>query len=135
MKKILSLAALLLAATTGTAIAETEYDARITAPSAKVNAKAVAKIKVESKGEYHVNKEFPAKLILEAPAGVTLEKAKQTKSDVVKLDEKSLQFDVAFTAAEKGKKEIKGELKFAVCRGESECLPQSKKISITVDVK
>jgi hypothetical protein len=36
---------------------------------------------------------------------------------------------------EKTQKEIKGEIKFAVCRGESEGIPQSKKISITVDVR
>ena len=135
MKKILSLAALVLVATTGSAFAENEYNANISAPSAKANSKAVAKIKVEPKGDYHVNTEFPAKLTIEAPAGVTLDKAKQSKADAVKLDEKGLQFHVAFTSADKGAKEFKGELKFAVCKGESACLPQSKKISFTVDVK
>jgi hypothetical protein len=135
MKKILSLAALILAATTGTALADSDYSSKITAPSAKVNAKAVAKVKVEPRGKFHVNTEFPAKLILTAPAGVTLEKAKLTKADAVKLDEKGLEFDVAFTSAEKGKKEFKGELKFAVCFAESACVPKVEQVSFTVDVK
>jgi hypothetical protein len=136
MKKVITMVALLFVATTGTALADADYASKVTAPSAKANTKAVAKIKVESKGAYHVNKEFPTKLTLEAPAGVTLEKAKQTAKDAVKLDDKAAEFEVAFTSSEKGKKEFKGELKFALCdNAGKECLPKSEKISFTVDVK
>jgi hypothetical protein len=135
MKKTLSLAALFLVAMTGSALADADYSASIKAPSAKAGAKAVATISVQPKGPYHINKEFPTKLTIDAPAGVTIEKAKQSAKDAVKFGDTAAEFQVAFTPESAGKKSFTGELRFAVCEGEKACVPKTEKISFTVDVK
>lgn len=63
MKKILITAALFVAMT-GTAFAANHYDLNIVKPAAKVNVKAVAKVKVTAKDGYRINKEYPTKLSL-----------------------------------------------------------------------
>lgn len=136
MKKILSLAALLLAATTGTALADSDYALTISAPSAKTGSKAVAKVKIQPKGKYHINLDFPTKLTMKAPSGVTLEKTKLTKQDAAKFEETTAEFEVAFTAPDSaGKKSFEGELVFAVCEGDKACIPKHSPIEFTVEVK
>jgi uncharacterized protein YcnI len=135
MKKTLSILALLFVGMTGTALADADFSSAIKAPSAKAGAKAVATIRVEPKGKYHINKEFPTKLTIDAPSGVKLEKAKQTAKDAVKFEDSAAEFQVAFTPESAGKKEFTGELRFAVCEGEKACVPKTEKISFSVDVK
>ena len=135
MKKTLSIAALFLVAMTGNALADADHSTAIKAPSAKVGARAVATISVQPKGPYHINKEFPAKLTIDAPEGVKLEKAKQMAKDAVKFEDTAAEFQVAFTPESAGKKLFTGELKFAVCESASTCIPKTEKISFTVDVK
>ena len=135
MKKALSIAALLMTALTGTALADGSYNLAVKAPSAKANAKGVAKVTVKPKGDYHVNLEYPTKLTIVAPDGVTVEKAKQTSKDAAKFDETEAEFQVAFKADAPGKKTFSGEFKFAMCQGTKACEPKVEKISFDVDVK
>lgn len=134
MKKTISIVALLVTAFTGSALADGAYEYSVKAPSAKANASAVAKLTVKATGDYHVNKDYPAKLTIVAPAGVTVEKAKQTKDDF-KITEKTGEFEVKFKADAPGTKEFTGEFKFAVCQGEKACEPKVEKVSFKVDVK
>ncbi|WAS91451.1 hypothetical protein [Nannocystis punicea] len=131
MKKVLTVAAL-FTALTGTAVAASNYDLTIEKPAAKVNVKTVAAVKVTAKGAYHINKEYPTKLSLTAPDGVTLDRDKLTAQNA-KITEKVLKFEIGLTAATAGKKTITGELKGAVCT-ENDCIPFSEKVSIEVGV-
>jgi hypothetical protein len=135
MKKILA-AILVTVAMTGTAIAGSNYKVNVSAPAAKVSTRSVAKITVEPTAGYKMNLEYPTKVTLTAPEGVTLEKAKITlkDADAAKIDKASAQFDVAYTADKPGKKTITGEVKFAVCT-ENDCIPQSERLSFDIDVK
>lgn len=133
MKKAFS-AILVVLAISGTAFAGSNYKMSVSAPAAKTSVKSVAKIKVEPTDGYKMNLEYPTKVTINAPEGVTLEKAKQTKADAVKLDKGSAEFDVAFTAAAAGKKTFTGEMKFAVCTADT-CDAKVEQISFTVDVK
>jgi hypothetical protein len=136
MNKALSIATLLVFAMTGTALAHDEdFDLSINAPAAKAKAKGVAKIKIEPKGKVHMNLEYPTKLTIAAPSGVTVEKGKQTSKDAIKFDKNSAEFEVAFTADSPGQKSFTGELKFAVCEEQTSCHPHSEKLSFKVDVK
>ena len=92
MKKTLSIAALFLVAMTGNALADADYSIATKAPSAKVDARAVATISVQPKGPYHINKEFPTKLTIDAPDGVKIEKAKQSAKDAVKFGDTAAEF-------------------------------------------
>jgi hypothetical protein len=136
MKKALAIAALLVTAMAGTAMAHDEdFTLSIKAPAAKVKEKGVAKIKVEPKGKIHMNLEYPTKLTIVAPGGVTVEKASQTTKDAVKFDQSTAEFDVAFKADSAGKKAFTGELKFAVCEEQTSCHPHTEKIAFNVEVK
>ena len=89
---------------------------------AKAGAEAVAHLVLTPGTGFHVNTEFPIKLTLESPAGVTLAKAEfvagghdKSKGDADALDEQKLDFAIKLTAAEAGNYTINGKLKFAVC--------------------
>jgi len=88
---------------------------------------------VPGKG-FHVNVDFPVKLTLEPPAGVTIEKAVQEKPDAAKFDENNLIFNVKATAASAGTYAIKGKFKFAVCTP-STCDPKMVPVEIALAVK
>ncbi|HVK65816.1 MAG TPA: hypothetical protein VM694_15140 [Polyangium sp.] len=133
MKKALSLAAVAILAFAGAAFAGDKYDLKISPASGKSGDKATATVTIKAKGEYHVNLEYPHKLILKAPDGVTLEKAKLVAADA-KVSKEELSFTVVATAAAPGKRTIEAELKGAVCT-EKTCEPFSETISIPVDAK
>ena len=99
-----------------------------------------ATVRVTPSGAYHINKEFPTKLTLETPAGVTLAKAlltaggqDQAKGDAEAFDEKQLAFNVKLTPSS-GTHTIKGTFKFAVCDKDT-CLAKKEQISIVVAAK
>jgi hypothetical protein len=107
---------------------------------AKAGAEVTAKVMLTPAGPYHVNKEYPTKLALTAPAGVTLAKAELkagggdgAKGDADALDEKQLAFSVKLTP-QAGSHTISGMLKFAVCDKDT-CLPKKESISIVVAAK
>lgn len=135
-KTVVALAALLVTSLTSAAPhAESFYVLSISAPTAKVNKEAVATVKVSSKGEAHINKKYPTRLTVRVPDGVSVKKAKQTARDAVKLNDSTLEFQVAFEAEARGKKTIAGELRFATCQGEESCQQYTKRIWIDVDVE
>ncbi|HEY8375449.1 MAG TPA: hypothetical protein VIK91_03125 [Nannocystis sp.] len=86
------------------------------------------------KAPWHINLDFPTKLALSAPDGVTLSKAELGKSDAAKLDEQSAEFAVTFTPSSAGEKVFTGEFKFAVCQDEA-CAPVTEKLDFKVAVK
>jgi len=133
MKKALSLAALAIVAFAGVAFAGDKYDLKVSKASAKAGEKATAVVTVKAKGAYHVNLEYPHKLILTAPDGVTVEKAKLVASDA-KVSKEELQFSVVATSAAPGTKTIEAQLKGAVCT-DSTCEPFVETVSIPVDAK
>jgi hypothetical protein len=125
MRKAPILLALLLPAV---ALADPSYSVKIdTAPARKAQP-GTAKIHIAPGTGYHVNKDYPTKLTMNAPAGATVEKPKQT------VAEAGADFEVTYTCTEAGQKTFTGELKFAVCTATT-CDPKKEKVSFTVDVK
>lgn len=118
----------------GIAFADPAYQIKIDAPPAHREKRAVAKIRIAPGAGFHFNKDYPAQATVQAPAGVTVEKAKLTAKDAVALSEKGAEFDVAYTPSAAGAKTFTGELKFAVCSANS-CDPKREKVSFTVEVK
>jgi hypothetical protein len=114
----------------------------IEAPAdAKAGSEAVAKILVTPGAGYHVNTEYPIKLTLTPPAGVTLAKDKfvagghdKAQGDADALDEKQLAISVKLTAASSGSYTINGNFKFAVC-DKDQCLAKQETIAIAVAAK
>jgi hypothetical protein len=114
----------------------------IVAPTdAKAGSEAVAKITVTPAKGYKVNTEYPIKLKLDTPTGVTLAKSDfaagghdKAKGDADALDEKGLELSVKMTPAASGNYTISGKFKFAVC-DHDQCLAKQEKIAITVAAK
>lgn len=109
-------------------------------PDIKAGAEVTAKVMVTPVAPYHVNKEFPTKLALTPPEGVTLAKAEmkaggadQAKGDADALDDKQLAFSVKLTP-QAGSHTINGTFKFAVCDKDT-CLAKKEAISIVVAAK
>src|SRR6516165_10458996 len=141
MKKLVAFVALSLPALAAVAQPQGErattasYVLKVEAPPAKKGQKAVAKVKITPAAGYHMNKEYPTSLVLSSvPAGVLVDKMKQTAKDAAKWEEAEGEFDVAYTASEPGKKTVSGEIKFAVCSANT-CDPKKSNVSFEIDVK
>jgi hypothetical protein len=123
-------------------LAPDEGKLAIEAPAdAKAGAETTAKITVTPATGYHVNTEFPIKLTLTAPDGVTLAKTEfkaggpsKDKGDADTLEESQLLLGVKLTAAKSGSYTINGTFKFAVCDKDS-CRPKKESIAIQVAAK
>ena len=114
---------------------EAAYVLKVETPPAKKGQKAVAKVKITPGAGYHMNKEYPTSLVFSSvPAGVTVDKMKLTMKDAAKWEEAGGEFDVAYTAAQPGKKVVSGEIKFAVCSATT-CDPKKSNVSFEIDVK
>ena len=141
MKKLVAFVALSLPALAAVAQPQGErattasYVLKVEAPPAKKGQKADAKVKITPAAGYHMNKEYPTSLVLSSvPAGVLVDKMKQTAKDAAKWEEAEGEFDVAYTASEPGKKTVTGEIKFAVCSANT-CDPKKSNVSFEIDVK
>lgn len=114
----------------------------IEAPAdAKAGAQAVAKIVVTPGKGFHVNTEYPTKLTLETPSGVSLAKTEfkagghdKGKGDAEAFDEQQLAFQIAVTPSASGSYTVNGQFKFAVCDA-NQCLPKKETIAIQVAAK
>jgi hypothetical protein len=139
MKKLVALVALVslpaLAQQQGERSTMSSYLLKVEAPPAKKGQKSVAKIRITPGAGFHMNKEYPTSLVLSTvPAGVTVDKMKQTMKDAAKWEEAGGEFDVAYTAAAAGKQVVTGEIKFAVCSANT-CDPKKSNVSFEIDVK
>lgn len=146
MKKLVALVAFAVAPAVGLAAwaqgqprnpppADAAYVLKVEAPAVKKGQKSVAKIRITPGAGYHMNKEYPTSLVLSTvPAGVTVDKMKQTLKDAAKWEEAGGEFDIAYTAAQPGKKVVSGEIKFAVCSANT-CDPKKSNVSFEIDVK
>jgi hypothetical protein len=108
---------------------------------AKAGAEAIARITVTPGAGYHVNTEYPIKLTLTSPEGVSLAKAEfkaggrdKSKGDAEALDESKLALAVKLTPAARGSYTINGAFKFAVC-DKDQCLAKKETIAIAVAAK
>ena len=89
---------------------------------------------VTPKPGWKLNMQFPTKLTVVPPGGVTVDKAKLRKGDAAHFSEKKGKFEVWFKSSSAGDKEFTGKFKFAVCT-EKSCDPKTVKLSWVVSVK
>jgi hypothetical protein len=110
------------------------------AGDAKAGQETVATVVVTPGPNYKINFEYPIKLSLESPTGVTLAKAEfkagghdKSKGDAEAFEEKQLKFAVKMTPSS-GNFTINGTFKFAVC-DKDQCLAKKEPIAIQVAAK
>lgn len=104
----------------------------------KAGAEATAGLELSPGEGYHVATDYPIKLQLEAPEGVTLAKTELTaggrnkvQGDAATLTEQALAFAIKATPDKAGSYEIKGVFKFGICEKDS-CHPKKQPVTITV---
>jgi hypothetical protein len=104
----------------------------------KVGSELTSNLTITPTTDFHVNVDFPTKITLEAPDGVKLMKkeltaggASKAQGDASAFSEKSMAFAIKATADKPGSYEIKGKIKFAVCKVD-QCFPKNQPITITV---
>ena len=110
------------------------YTVRIVPGDASAGKGATSVIEVSPAAGYHMNKEFPARLRVTPPTGVTVAKPDLSKEDA-ELNETMLRFSVAFNAAAAGKVTLAGLGDFSVCNDTTCKLIRDEKLSWDVDVK
>jgi hypothetical protein len=93
---------------------------------------AAVRIRVAAGRGYHMNPDYPWKLVLEATPGVGLAKTTLRGRDAAVRDERELAIEIPFRRTDAGAQAIRGRLQLAVCERER-CLPRSQPIDIAID--
>ena len=109
------------------------YEIKKTEPKVAVGGKATTTVTIATKNGWHMNAEAPITLSLTAPAGISVAKAKLSRSDLAQSTQESARFDVPFEAAEVGAKVINAEARFVICQ-ESACKPVKETLTLNIDV-
>lgn len=118
----------------GATIKKDTYTVTIVPSSVSSGAEGTIKVTLVPTNGRKINMEFPTKLTVVAPAGVSVSKPKQQKGDAVTFNEKKAVFDVKFKAAAAGDKSFTGKFKFAVCT-DATCDPKTEALAFKVPVK
>jgi hypothetical protein len=102
---------------------------------AKVGQESTIEINLTTKGDYHINKQYPYKFKTAdpPPAGVTFPKPTLLRADGT-FDEKTGKFKVPFVAAKAGKVTIGGTFSVSVC-SDANCIMDKQNVDVDVDVK
>ena len=123
MKSITIIAAILLGSIPAFAqeapkptIDKPHYAVTVTPPKGAVG-EVVAKIHLVPKAGFKMNKAYPTKVRLAAPAGVKLKKALLKKADATSFTESEASFAVAYTCESAG--DVKADVSFSVCNAQT----------------
>jgi len=138
MTRTMVLAGLALATLLGaTAIVradEATYEVKKTVTPATAGVASKVSVTLVGKNGWHVNDEAPITAAVKADPGVTLTKDKLTRADLAESTKQSARFDIAFSAAEPGKKTITAQTRFVMCQ-EQACKPASETVAFEIDVQ
>ncbi len=120
----------------GAVLAETEtYIVKADVPAEVASgSEAVVTINLLPKEGWKINQEFPTKLKVTAPDGITLKADSQTASEAASFDEKQGQFKVSCSPEGAGEKAFKADFRFAVCT-DATCDPKKAELAWTLNVK
>ena len=130
---LVSIAAVL--ALSSTAFAADNYKLTVTPPATVLKGQqAVALVTVEGTNGFVMNLDYPVKLSITPPAGVTVVKATQTKPDAKKFAATGMAFEIRFTSADVGTKAFNGKFTFAVSTAK-DIAPTTANISFSAVVK
>ncbi len=115
-------------------ISKDRYDVTVNTPAGVAGTDSVVTVTLTPKKGWHVNQDFPTKLTITPPAGVTLAKDKLKKADAAEFNDNTAKFAVKYKAAAAGDKSFSATFKFAVCSAAT-CDPKTEKLAWNVSVK
>ncbi len=82
----------------------------------------------------HVNREFPLKYKVTPSAGLAVDKVEWKREDAVDAKAENPSFEIPVRALAKGSQQVSVHMRFAIC-SESWCVPQTKTVTVVIDVK
>ena len=120
----------------GIVLAETDtYIVKADVPTDLASgAEAIVTINLLPKTGWKINQEFPTKLKVKAPEGITLTAESQSAAQAELFTEKQAQFKVSCSPEGAGAKEFAADFRFAVCTDET-CDPKKAELAWTLNVK
>jgi hypothetical protein len=97
-------------------------------------AEGTVRVSVVPKKGWKMNKEFPTKLEVQAPAGVEVVKAEQRVADAERFEDAGATWAIKFKATGTGAKSFQAKFKFAVCT-DATCDPKKQDLAWVVNVE
>ena len=91
-------------------------------------------IALESRGEWHVNQDYPIRVDLKAPPGVTLPKAELVKDDAKEFGDEKVRFAAAVEPSTAGNHEVTCDVSFAMCTEEN-CILEKRTVAMVLEVE
>jgi hypothetical protein len=111
------------------------YQVRLDVPATmSPGTEGVVRVFVEPKTGWKMNFDFPTRLEIVPPAGVSVVKAALSVEDAERFEAKGATFAVKFTADSPGVKQFQGKFRFAVCT-DSTCDPKKSELSWSVNIQ
>jgi hypothetical protein len=97
-------------------------------------AEGTVRVSVVPKKGWKMNKEFPTKLEVQAPAGVEVIKAEQRVEDAERFEDAGATWAIKFKSTQAGAKSFQAKFKFAVCT-DATCDPKKQELAWVVNVE
>ena len=91
-------------------------------------------IALESRGEWHVNQEYPIRVDLKAAPGVRLPKAELVRDDAAEFGDEKVRFLAAVEPASAGEHEVTCDVSFALCTEEN-CILEKRTLAMVLEVQ
>ena len=114
--------------------ADTAYQLKLDAPkTAAQGAESVVRVTVTPNEGWKMNDEFPTRMKVTVPEGVSVAKDSMVLKDAEKFAEKELTFAIKFTPQSSGEKSFAADFRFAVCT-DATCDPKREQLAWVVAV-
>jgi hypothetical protein len=97
-------------------------------------AEGTVRVSIVPKKGWKMNHEFPTKLEVQAPAGVTVTKAEQRVPDAERFEDSGATWAIKVKASDAGTKSFQAKLKFAVCT-DTTCDPKKQDLAWAINVE
>lgn len=111
------------------------YTLTIDAPDRLASgAEGTVRVSVVPKKGWKMSQEFPTKLDVQAPAGVTVTKAQQRVADAERFEDDGATWAIKVKASDAGTKAFQAKFRFAVCT-ETTCDPKKQDLAWTINVQ
>lgn len=92
-------------------------------------------VQVNSRGKWHLNRDFPWEVTPASPSGAVQFTAKSvTKEDAEAFGENEAKLKVPFTASQAGTHSVRATVSFAVCT-KNNCVPDERELAVALAVR
>ena len=91
-------------------------------------------IALESRGEWHVNQEYPIRVDIKAPEGVKVPKPELVKDDAKEFGDEKVRFLASVEPSAAGKHQVTCDVSFAMCTEEN-CILEKRTVAMELEVQ